>query len=150
METNWIVVKIGTVTAAVGGFLLAQLGGWDKMLYVLLSFMLTDIILRALLRFFGKMNLRQCGELNNGTCAKGLVKKVAIILCIFVASVLDTFLGNEFVRDSVIVAFSFTEFLSIIENLKDLGVPVPPVFKKVVTILENKTEIKEKEKGDKK
>ena len=143
-------LKLGIAFSAVLGFLASRFNGWDKLMEVLVSFMVIDIILRAMSRIFGKVNLSQCGGLKNSACAKGVAKKIAIILCVYVACVLDSFIGNDVARNGVIVAFSFSELLSIIENLKDLGVPVPPVFKKVVKVIEEKAGFeKEEDKGDK-
>ena len=144
MEYEKIVLKIWTILSAIGGFLMAQLGGWDKALYALVSLMAVDFILGIMKGFAGKSDKSESGKLSSEAGRNGLFKKMAMLLCVFIACVLDLFLDSNFIRECVILAFCIPEIVSIIENLQSLGVPIPPVFHKVIELMYSKVKVDDK------
>ena len=58
-----------------------------------------------------------------------------VLLCVYVACILDRVIGSDIIREGVILAFCTTEMISIIENLTALGIPIPEIFHKVLDIL---------------
>ena len=137
METK-IAIKIGAVFCTVGGFITSQLGGWDKSLHALVSLMAVDYILGLMLGMVGRSTKTTNGRLSSSASAFGLYKKTAMLLCVYVACILDRVIGSDIIREGVILAFCTTEMISIIENLTALGIPIPEIFHKVLDILTNK------------
>ena len=140
MEYDKVLLKVTVVMGAVGGFLLGQLGGWDNSLYALISLMAVDYLLGICLGCYGRSTKTATGKLSSTAGAKGLIKKTAVLLCVYVGCILDRLTGVDVVRDGIIIAFCGTETISIIENLTGLGIPIPQVLKK---FLDNFKEVKD-------
>ena len=51
-------------------------------------------------------------------------------------------LGVSFVKECVIIAFIANETISIIENIGLMGVPIPKVIEKAITLLNERSEEK--------
>ena len=66
-------------------------------------------------------------DLSSSTSARGLFKKIMILLILIVGVALDRMLGTGEHMFRTLVAFFYisNESLSIIENATQLGVPVP-------------------------
>lgn len=95
------------------------LGGIDVALSALLVAILLDYISGLLKAYITK-------ELSSKTGFRGLIKKVAILIVIMLAVLVDRVTGNSgAIRTLVIYYFVANEGLSILENLAKAGVPVP-------------------------
>lgn len=134
---------ICAVLGAIGTFIAGLLGGWDTSITVLLSCMAVDYIMGVAIAVTHKSLKTPTGGLSSAVGFKGLVKKGTIVLLVFVATQLDAVLGTSYIRDAVCIAFISNELISIIENAGLLGVPIPPVLKNAIEVLQKKTEIKE-------
>lgn len=77
-------------------------------------------------------------------CFNGILKKILIICIVSVVHVLETSILNTdgFCRTTVIYFYLGNECLSIVENVGEMGVPIPTWLNKSITTL--------KEKGEKK
>lgn len=50
------------------------------------------------------------------------------------------FMGTDYIRPAVIIAFCANELISIIENLGIMGVPLPTVIVRAMDILQSRTD----------
>ena len=57
-------------------------------------------------------------------------------------------MGSDFIRDVVVIAYIVNESVSIIENVGQMGIPIPKVLARAIEVLKNKSE-KESENYDK-
>ena len=127
------------VIGAVGGFVASALGGFDVGLITLVVFMSIDYISGFIVAaVFHKSKKSEHGALESGAGFKGLVKKCMCLLFVLIAVRLDAFIGSDFIRDAVIIAFISNELISIVENAGLMGVPIPVVITKAIDILSKK------------
>ena len=80
-------------------------------------------------------------QLSSQTGFKGIVKKVAVLMIVMLAVLVDRVTGETgAIRTLVIYYFVANEGLSIIENLGQAGVPIPQSIKKALKAMkkENK------------
>lgn len=109
-------------------------GGIDVAMACLLIAIIIDYVSGIIKAFITK-------QLSSKTGFKGVVKKVACLLVVMLAVLVDHVTGNTgAVRTLVIYYFVANEGLSIIENLSQAGVPVPQSIKKTLRVMkkENK------------
>lgn len=131
--------------AAVGSYVANALGGWDSALKLLIALMAADYITGFLLAMiWHKSNKSPTGALSSKAGFKGLCKKGAILLMVWVAVMLDGAIGSEYVRVAVILFFVGNEGLSLLENLGLMGVPYPSFLQRALEALRSKGD-----KGDK-
>lgn len=139
MEKLGIISIIGVI----GSFISNFLGGWNEGMTTLCIFMLTDyvtgLIVAAVFKNSTKTN---DGGLESKAGFKGLMRKFAVLLLVLIACRLDIILGVSFVKDCVIIAFITNEIISITENIGLMGVPIPKVIEKAITLLNEKGEEK--------
>jgi toxin secretion/phage lysis holin len=114
--------------AIVGTFCTYWLGGTDIVLLVLIGFMATDYIT-------GIMNAILQQKLSSATGFKGLFKKLSIMIMLIIAVLLDKLLNNSTNVFRTLVAYFYiaNEGISLLENIANMGVPVP---KKVIAVLD--------------
>lgn len=134
----------GAIISVIAGFF----GGWDASIATLLFFMAVDYIMGVAIAVTHKSLKTPTGGLSSAVGFKGLVKKGTIVLLVFVATQLDAVLGTSYIRDAVCIAFISNELISIIENAGLLGVPIPPVLKNAIEVLQKKTETTEIKEDD--
>jgi toxin secretion/phage lysis holin len=103
------------ITAATYG-----LGGWDSLLYILLSFIILDYITGVLAAIYNK-------TLSSYTGFKGIIKKVITLCLVWLAVCLDMFItpGSPWIRTLVIYFLVANEGISMLENVVLCGVAVP-------------------------
>jgi len=104
--------------ALIGGMITAALGGWDKMLQVLVLFVILDYIVGLIAAWHEK-------KLDSTVGFKGITRKILLFVPIAVAYALDQMLGHEILRSLAIFFYLANEGLSILENLSRVGVPFP-------------------------
>jgi len=134
-------LKEGLLTAIgiVGSFIATALGGFDAGLVALVTFMGVDYVTGLIVAgVFKKSKKSDGGGLESGAGFKGLIKKGMSLLFVLIAVQLDRFIGTNFVRDAVIIAFISNELISIVENAGLMGVPIPAVITKAIDILNKK------------
>lgn len=109
-------------------------GGLDVAMITLLVAIALDYISGVIKGYVTK-------QLSSQTGFRGIVKKVAILIIVMLAVLVDRVTGDTgAIRTLVIYYFVANEGLSIIENLGQSGVPIPQSIKKALKALkkENK------------
>lgn len=140
-------------------------GEFTRSLLILVLLMAIDFLLGIVNAiFFKKSKKSTSGGLSSGEGTKGVIKKVSVIVLIVVLHLFINLQGlkNDFgiVVHSSAYIFAGMEFVSILENLYLMGVPIPRAIlslldvvnkgKKTLTLKEIKGEEGEKEEKDKK
>ena len=121
----------------VAGFLttfIYLVGGLDVALVCLLVAIVLDYLSGLTKAYVTK-------QLSSQTGFRGIVKKVALLIIVMLAVLVDRVTGNTgAIRTLVIYYFVANEGLSIIENLGQAGVPIPQSIKKALKAMkkENK------------
>lgn len=128
---------------AVGAWIAAMLGGWDKSIISLIIFMAIDFAMGLVCAIvFGKSDKSKNGGLSSIACWKGIAKKVGTLALVIVAYRLDMLIGTEYVRNAVIFAFCAAEVVSICETAALMEI-LPPnvqnILIKALDVLKNKS-----------
>ena len=122
--------------AVVGSAITQAMGGWDVTLKVLVGFMAVDYVTGILVAaVWHKSSKSETGALESNACFKGLLKKMMILLIVWMAAMLDRATGSEFVRTAVCLFYIGNEGLSILENSVIMGVPWPETIKNVLEVM---------------
>lgn len=122
---NKISCIIQGVFGFIGGVIGFLLGGIDGFIYVLLAFVILDIIT-------GLCAAGKTGKITSMAGWRGGIKKVIIFCVVAVAHLIDLYIiqtGDTF-RTATIFFYVANEGISIIENLGVLNVPFPTALKK--------------------
>ena len=123
--------KISSIFTLICTVLTYLFGGWDVALIVLITFMVIDYITGVSVAVINK-------TLNSETGAKGLLKKLSIIMMLIVGVLLDRLINDGAWIFRTLVAYFYiaNEGISIVENLSLLGVPVPKKIKRILEQLQ--------------
>ena len=125
--------------AVAGGVIADYTGGWDAGLKMLVIFMCIDYVTGLVCAgIFHKSNKSETGALESRAGFKGLCRKGMIIALVMVAHQADLITGTTIIRNSVIIAFSCNEAISVMENAAMMGLPVPVKLKEAIDILKDK------------
>lgn len=129
-----------TAVAILATFFTYLFGGWDLALKILITFMVLDYVTGVIYAYVIK-------TLNSAVGFRGLIKKCMILAVLIVGVELDRMLGNGgtwVFRTLVAYFYIANEGISLLENISNLGVPIP---NKIKTALEqlNNDEDQEKE-----
>lgn len=124
------------MAGVIGGIFTQIFGGWSIALTILVICMAIDYgsglvvagVFHASPKSLG-------GGLDSNVGWKGLVRKVATLVIIFIAHFVDLLIGTEYIRDAVVIAFTINEIVSVLENCALMGVPIPKVLLKGIDIL---------------
>ena len=139
MEKLGIMTTIGII----GSFISNSFGGWNEAMTTLCIFMLTDYVTGLIVAgIFKNSTKTNDGGLESKAGFKGLMRKFAVLLLVLIACRLDMMFDTSFVKDCVIIAFIANETISITENIGLMGVPIPKVIEKAITLLNEKGEEK--------
>ena len=125
---------INSISSLVITTLIYLLGGMDISLTCLLIAIVLDYV-------SGIIKAYETKELSSKIGARGIVKKVGILIVIMLAVLVDRATGESgAIRTLVIYYFVANEGLSIIENLAKAGVPIPKKLRDALKTLkkENK------------
>lgn len=108
------------IFASIGGAVGWFFGGLDGFMYALLTFILVDYIT-------GVTAAAIKHELSSEVGARGIAKKVGELILVGIANVLDQRIlqHGAAMRTLVIFFYVANEGLSILENLRKIGVPIP-------------------------
>ena len=124
MKEMYLSIIAGITTASV-----YLLGGFDVAIQCLLIAIVIDYVSGLIKAFVTKTLSSQIG-------LKGILKKVAILLVVMLAVLIDRVTGESgMIRTLVIYYFVANEGLSITENLAQSGVPMPKVIKDALKAL---------------
>lgn len=141
MDMNATQIKdaILAALAAAGAFLANALGGWDAVLKLLIALMAADYITGlAVAAIWHKSNKSDSGALDSKAGFRGLVKKCAILLLVYIGVLLDGAVGTHYVRSAVCLFFIGNEGLSLLENIGLMGVEYPEFMKNMLEALRDK------------
>ena len=127
--------------SAVGAVIANALGGWDTWLQTLVALMAVDYVTGVLCALVWKKSPKSTdGAFESNASFQGLLRKMAILLCVLIACRVDVYTGTELARDAVILFFIANDGLSIVENLGIMGVPIPPAIQNAFAALKGKAE----------
>lgn len=115
------------------GVLSYLLGGFDKILGVLIAFSIFDYITGVMSAIYHK-------QLSSYKGYQGIAKKLGIFILVAIATLLETGVGIPTIREIVIMFFIANEGISITENLIEIGLPLPPSLKRVLAEIVTKYE----------
>lgn len=109
-------------------------GEGDGLLYALILFVLLDYAT-------GICNAIYHCCLSSSIGAKGIAKKAIIFLVISVAHVTDQYLmeSNNVLRNVTIFFYLSNECVSIFENVRQLGIPLPTQLEGILKYLKKKS-----------
>lgn len=133
MEKFWLYFGM------VSGMVLAFLGGLDNLLIALMAFIVIDFAT-------GMLSAVVTGSLSSKVGHRGVIKKLAYFLMVGFAHIVDSFVVEDSdykFRVIAIVLILANEGISILENLAELGVPIP---KKLIGLFDS---MKDKDKDSK-
>ena len=122
-----------SVIAVICTGLIYLLGGLDVALTCLLIAIILDYVSGFIKAFVTK-------QLSSKIGAKGILKKVGVLLIVMLAVLIDRVTGETgAIRTLVIYYFVANEGLSIVENLGQAGVPIPQSIKKALKALKKES-----------
>ncbi len=109
-----------SVVAVVATFFTYLFGGWDVALSILIIFMVLDYLTGVIYAY-------TIQALNSEVGFKGLIKKCMILVVLIIGVMLDRILGNGtwVFRTLVCYFYIANEGISLLENISNLGVPIP-------------------------
>lgn len=115
--------------ATLGWLFIYLLGGWDVALQCLVIAIALDYVSGITRAFVTKTLSSRIGF-------QGLLKKMGLLLIVMLGTLIDRVTGDTgAIRTLVIYYFVANEGLSILENLGQAGVPIPPAIKKALKAL---------------
>jgi toxin secretion/phage lysis holin len=128
-----------SVVAVVATFFTYLFGGWDVALSILIIFMVLDYLTGVIYAY-------TIQTLNSEVGFKGLIKKCMILVVLIIGVMLDRILGNGtwVFRTLVCYFYIANEGISLLENISNLGVPIPNKLRNALEQL-NKDDDKESE-----
>ena len=112
------------------GFLSYFLGGFDALIYALLSLVCIDYVSGVLCAVHSRCLSSKIG-------AKGIIKKIFIFMLVGAAHLADFYLLHDKngLRTVVICFYSANEIISILENAACCGLPIPKAITNALNAL---------------
>jgi toxin secretion/phage lysis holin len=142
-------LKLKAAITSIGSFFSLLLGGWDILLKWLLIFMIVDYAT-------GMINAAINKKLSSKIGFIGITRKIGILVVVAISHGLDQLFADPeanvfnvdmpLIRTVVIWAYIVNEIVSILENVKGMGVSVPLPLQKVLDLIQDRTE-EQKERG---
>lgn len=114
----------------IAGFLIGEFDGLYK---ALLALIIADYITGVIVAVVKK-------QLSSEVGAKGIAKKILMLIVVAVANVLDVQIigGGAGLRNITIIFYAANEVISLLENTGKLGLPYPPKLLDVLEQVKNK------------
>ena len=127
-----------TAIGLIGSLITSLLGGWDVPMKALVICMIIDYISGLMVAgIFHKSKKSDNGALNSSIGMKGLCKKCMVLFWVIVMAQVGRVTNMEYLRIAVIIGFIANEFISIAENSKLMGIPLPkPIFNAIDVLTE--------------
>lgn len=120
----------------IGAQIAAAFGGWTSALTTLVLLMAADYVTGMVVAgVFHRSPKTEKGGLDSSIGFMGLAKKCMIILFVLIAHRLDLTMGTTYWKDSVCIAYTINELLSLIENAGIMGVPIPDPLQNAIDAL---------------
>ena len=111
---------ISDVISVILTFLIYLLGGLDIALKSLLIVIVIDYVTGILSAIYNK-------QINSKVGFKGILKKFSYLLIIALSVIVDNMLGQSgTIRTLVIYFFVANDGISILENVAEMNIPLPP------------------------
>ena len=109
-----------SLVAVLATFFTYIFGSWDLALQVLIVFMILDYGTGVLYAYL-------TDQLNSEVGFKGLVKKCMILVVLIIGVMLDRIVGNGTWVFRTLVAYFYiaNEGISLLENVGNIGIPIP-------------------------
>lgn len=131
--------KLMLSCGAVGSLICALFGGWSGSMSTLCIFMAIDFVTALVVAgIFHESPKTENGGLESNAAAKGLFRKIYVLVLVLVAHRIDLEFGTSYLRDGVCIAFIAAEAISIVENCGLMGLPVPAKLIESIEILKSK------------
>lgn len=126
--------KINSVLAIIGGIAGYFLGGLDQLLSVFATIFVLDTITGII-----KANMN--GTYSSKEFRNGVFCKSGYLIAIILVVQLDAITGNTgALRTALLFCFIYNEGISIIENLGEMGVPIPKTITNALEVLHKKAD----------
>lgn len=119
------------VCAWLGGVASYAFGGIDGILITLVAFTIFDYVTGILSAIIN-------GKLSSYKGYKGIIKKIALYILVAISVLLEKYIGIPAIREIVIMFFIGNEGISILENMVEIGVDVPPAIKTALNEINKK------------
>lgn len=121
-------IAISTIGCCVGYFL----GGYDILLRVFAIIIVIDIMSGMYKAYYN-------GVYESKIFRKCIIKKSGYLFALLLVVQLDLLMGDiGALRSAILFCFIANEATSIIENLGEVGVPIPKVLSDSIAVLRNK------------
>ncbi len=120
-----------TMIAVILGAVVNALGGFDSALRLLIVLIVADYVT-------GIAAAIKLQKLDSSVGFTGLIKKVIILILVWIGFELDKSLGSQFLRNAIIFFYASNEGVSVLENTSKLGVPYPDKLKDILEQLKEK------------
>ena len=118
------------IIGVIAGSVFYLLGGYDHSLRILIYFVVIDYST-------GLLSAIALKNLDSRIGRKGIAKKIGLFLSIIIAHLIDQILGSEgMVRMMSLWFYISKEGLSSVENLAQMGVPIPELLKRALKQVE--------------
>lgn len=126
-----------TLIAALGTAATYLWGGWDAVLLAL-------VVLASLDYVSGVVAAWHRRELDSRVGARGIARKVGMFVVVAVANIIDQtgVVGEPILRTAATWWYLGNEALSIVENLADIGVPIPARILSALASLKGEEEVR--------
>lgn len=123
------------IVAVLATFFTYIFGVWDLAMQVLIVFMTLDYGTGVLYAYL-------IGQLSSEVGFKGLVKKCMILVVVIIGVMLDRMLGNGTWMFRTLVCYFYiaNEGISLLENVGNIGIPIPNKIKNALEQLNKDSE----------
>ena len=120
-------------TAALGTAATYLWGGWDAVFLALIILACMDYVTGWVAAWVHR-------RLSSDIGRRGIAKKVGMFVVVAVCNILDQLggLGEPILRTVVVWWYLANESLSIVENLGEVGVPIPDRLRQALAVLRDK------------
>lgn len=125
------------VVAALGTASTYLWGGWDAVLLALVALASLDYVSGVVAAWHRR-------ELDSRVGARGIARKVGMFVVVAVANIIDQTgaVGEPILRTAATWWYLGNEALSIVENLADIGVPIPARILSALATLKGEEEVR--------
>lgn len=128
-----------TSSGIIGSMIISLLGGWDTPMQALIICMIIDYLSGMVVAgVFHASKKSENGALNSSSGLKGLCKKCMILFIVVVMVQVGKVSNVDWLRNAVIIGFMTNEVISILENAKLMGIPLPETLYRAIDILTEK------------
>lgn len=145
MSSTSIKEVFGITFAVAATAITSVFGAHTGIMKMLICFMVADYATGLIVAgVFKNSRKTENGAIESATSLKGLFRKGAMILIVYIALQVDILLGMNYVAMAAIYFFIANELISLIENFGLMGVPFPEVLKDAIEILKKKSQTESK------